>query len=173
MIIKKEPSHKTCQKTPTKNHVIIFFREFVKMNKKTTYVLGFLRRVIDQLRVWIDVEVSSPCHIDRTNRHNGNVSGGEDLHNDTTSDPCWEPHGQSECDLWPQEEVCDRGVFGLDRNAGGESRRSCGVTCRQWKFLTAKLHCRIIKGSPHKMVRGRPVMLTSLIGLCGGKFRPV
>lgn len=99
MIIKKEPSHKTCQKTPTKNHVIIFFREFVKMNKKTTYVLGFLRRVIDQLRVWIDVEVSSPCHIDRTNRHDGNVSGGEDLHNDTTSDPCWEPHGQSECDL--------------------------------------------------------------------------
>lgn len=172
-MIKIKPSHKTCQNK--KKPMLLFVLENSwRWTEKTTYVLGFLRRVIDQLRVWIDVEVSSPCHIDRTNRHDGNVSGGEDLHNDTTSDPCWEPHGQSECDLWPQEEVCDRGVFGLDRNAGGESRRSCGVTCRQWKFLTAKLHCRIIKGSHHKMVRGRHVMLTSLIvSLCSGKFRPV
>lgn len=74
-------------------------KELVKMNRITTYVLGFLGRVIDQLRVWIDIEVSSPCHTDRTNRHDCDVSGGEDLDNDTTSDPYWEPHGQRECDL--------------------------------------------------------------------------
>lgn len=49
MIIKKEPSHKTCQKTPTKNHVIIYFREFVKMNRK------------NNLRPWIPQKGDRPA----------------------------------------------------------------------------------------------------------------